>query len=434
MTDLDVAIIGAGAAGIAAARACLSMGLSCRIIEAKDRLGGRAFTDTASLGVTWDRGAHWLHSADVNPLTREADRLGHLYSTEARAEHRFQWFGTRWGEAADFVEYRDAISAAENAVEEAARGDTDLPVSAALPDLGRWHRMIHHWYEAHSALPPERLSVKDIAAYYDTERNWPVIAGYGALVSALGKGLPVTFDCPASRIDTTGSGVTIDTPAGTISARIAILTVSTNVLRSGAIRFARGLPAKLEEALGGLPTGAANKVAIKFRREVFGLPETSHLGVLREDQPERHALSFQIRPNGDPLAIAYLGGDVATDLERAGPDAMIAFAMDDLRGAFGSAIESEIEGVANTAWATDPHTLGAYSAALPGHADARATLRQPFDDKLILAGEAVHPHWYSTVQGAWEAGAWAADWAGRRLLGKDEAPSLSRPAEHIAAL
>ncbi|MEQ8827940.1 MAG: FAD-dependent oxidoreductase, partial [Parvibaculum sp.] len=94
---VDVAIVGAGAAGLAAARRVYELGLSGYLLVAKPRIGGRTHTDTETFGVAWDRGAHWLHSADVNPLTKIADELGHPYLARPRPfDGRFH-LGSNWG-------------------------------------------------------------------------------------------------------------------------------------------------------------------------------------------------------------------------------------------------------------------------------------------------------------------------------------------------
>ena len=406
---VDVAIVGAGAAGLSAARRACELGLSCYLLEAKPRIGGRAFTDTETFGVAWDRGAHWLHSADVNPLTRIAEELGHSYLARPRPFDGHLHLGSRWGENEDWRGYRDEFETAITRAVEAGEAGRDISVLDLMDKSSRWARMVHHIFTAISGVPPSEISTADLAAYRDTEANWPLMRGYGALLEARYRDLPVELSTPVSAIDTSGTHILLETPRGTARARSLIVTVSTNVLASGAIRFTPDLPSTLKSALAGVPTGSANKVAFHFRRDVFGLPETSYVNFMDERDAARSACSFQIRPFGTNLAIAYLGGDLSADLERSGEKEMTEFARAALGDMFGTSIFDELSGIAATSWTSDPHTLGAYSCALPGHAKDRAVLAEPVSERFFLAGEAVSADWFSTVQGAHVTGIEAAE-------------------------
>lgn len=417
MRTVDVAIVGAGAAGLAAARRADELGLSAFVFEAKDRIGGRTFTDSESFGVPWDRGAHWLHSADVNPLTRIAETLSHAYLARPRPfDGRFH-LGGGWGVAEDWRGYRDEFEAALERVVAAGESGKDIAVTDLLDGSSRWRRMVHHIFTAISGLPPSEISTADLAAYRDTEANWPLERGYGALLQAHYRGMPVELSTPVTAIDTSGGSIVLETPRGTVGARSLIVTVSTNVLASGAIRFTPALPDRVQKALAGIPTGSANKVAFHFRRNVFDLPDTSYVSFMDERDAARPACSFQIRPFGSELAIAYLGGDLSLNLERAGEGEMIDFARAALGDMFGTDIFTELSGVAATSWSTDPHTLGAYSCALPGEAHRRAVLAEPVTERFFLAGEAVSADWFSTVQGAHVTGVEAANKAAAYLGG-----------------
>jgi monoamine oxidase len=409
MTEYDIVIVGAGAAGLGAAKRLQALGRSFVVLEAKDRIGGRAFTDTATFGTPWDRGGHWLHSASVNPLRLKADELGIAYlKREGSGLHRNLHLGTGWADRATLAmsdAEMDAQFAASDALGAAGH---DVPVKDAFDVDGRWYRLMVHWSEAISGVRPEEISTLDYHHYSDTEENWPVVEGYGALVAACGAGVPVSLKTPVSEIDWSGKGVQITTPQGVVKAKAVIVTVSTNVLSAGAIKFTKALPAALQTALHAVPTGYANKIGIQFSRDVFGLPDTSHATLMDERDPARHAMSFQIRPFGQELAIAYLGGDFAREMEAAGEAASFDLARAALADMFGHDILKSVTKMAATAWGTDPHMLGAYSCALPGGAAARGALMEPLDGKVFLAGEAVHATWFSTIHGAWVSGEEAA--------------------------
>ena len=428
MSDIfDVVIVGAGAAGLSAARQAREIGLTFKVFEAKDRIGGRTFTDTTSLGMTWDRGAHWLHSADVNPLTKIADELGHPYHRREGTFYRHLFLGQKagrpvWADEETYTAYRDEFESAYEVAHVQGEAGEDIPVSDTLDPSARFYRITRHLFQAICGGDPEDLSAVDFARYSDTEENWPLERGYGALIAAIFADIPVTLSCPVRRIDMTGTHVKVTTDEGAVEAKSVIVTVSTNVLASGAIRFLPQLPPRLQEALDATPTGHANKVAFAFRREVFGLPERSHALAMDEKQKARSALSFQIRPFGQNMAIAYYGGSEAAELERAGRDVMIAHARGLLGDMFGTSIFKEMSGVEATAWTNDPHTLGAYSYGKPGMGEMRARLSEPVGDRLFVAGEAVPLDWYSTVHGAYESGISAtqkaAHYLGRGVAGE----------------
>lgn len=424
--EVDVVVIGAGAAGLAAAEHFRLTGVDAIVLEAKDRLGGRAVTDVHTFGVPWDRGAHWLHSADVNPMRYIADQLGHRYrkgTEEPQALHldpRRLHLGDRWATEAEARHFMDWWADALVRLQRLGEAGHDVPAADIYDSTHRWYRLARHWHEIISAFAPEEISTLDLSRYRDTGVNWPVESGYGALVAAYGARIPVSLSTPVTRIDWRGRDVLVDTTKGTLRARAVILTPSTNVLARGAIEFVPDLPGRMKTALEAVPTGGANKVAFHFSRDVFGGADHGGADYLSEVNREQHALYFEIKPFGRPLAIAHLGGAFAVQMESEGATAMQHVAREALGHMFGQDIFKYCTGMAATSWCGDPHILGGYSCARPGSADARRVLAEPIDEKIYLAGEAVHPDWYSTVQGAHLTGIDAAT----KIVGLLSAPRI----------
>ena len=126
--------------------------------------------------------------------------------------------------------------------------------------------------------------------------------------------------------------------------------------------------------------------------------------------PNRTATgSYHLRPFGRPLIEGFFGGRLAHELGAAGPGAFFDFAITELAGLFGNAIRPRLRPLAETGWARDPFAQGSYSYALPGHADARATLAAPADGRLVFAGEACSRHDFTTAHGAYLTGIEAAE-------------------------
>ena len=406
----DLIVVGAGAAGLSAARTALSLGLSVRVLEAKDRLGGRAVTDTTSLGVPWDRGAHWLHHARTNAYSAFARDGG--FDIETAPSTPYLWDGTGW--ASDAVDrartrYFERAFAAAKAAGAAGR---DVAAGNVVPDDARFRVMFDSWYAAVSGAEPDRTSALDDSRYLNDPENWRVRAGYGTLVARFGAGLPVSLGTPAGRVCWDGPGVVVETPNGELRGEAAIVTVSTSAIAGGALRFDPALPAPIAVALEAVPLGEAEKAAVLFDRDIFDLPANSSLHFTHDTL---EAIRFQIRPFGENVAIGHFSGRFAAEIERAGTDAMTGFALDRLADAFGADIRRAVKAMAATHWTSDPEIRGGYSSALPGRADQRDVLRQPVGGRLYFAGEACSITAYGTVHGAHDSGAETARRVAARL-------------------
>ena len=411
-SDLDVVVIGAGAAGLAAARAAQESGLAFVLIEASGRAGGRAFTDRTSFGAPFDDGCHWLHSASINPFTALADRYGFGYRRavgQRRIHDGAGWLsGRRFARAAGFI---DEAFAAVHAAGAAGR---DIAAAAAVDGGSPHARLFHRSFTGYMAAEPELVSVFDTSRYRDTGENWPVTDGFGALVLRHGVGLPIALDCPATAIDWSGRRLRIATARGTLTARAIILTPSTGVLAAGRIRFTPALPAWKQEAIAALPMGSANKIAFAFATNPFG-DVVPHFALL--DGAGDQGAAIYIDPPRRPQATLFLGGAEARALELAGPAAMLDHGRERLAAMFGADILRRITASRSTAWQGDPWFAGAYAVTRPGRGEAREALIRPVEDRLFFAGEAASLDSFSTAHGAHLSGI-AALAATRAALGR----------------
>jgi monoamine oxidase len=409
--DVDVAIVGAGVAGLAAAKTARARGLSVAVLEAARRIGGRALTDTETLGVPFDRGCYWMHRARDNPFRWLADRLGARYSRGDGPRRTF--LGDRWATPAEERARAQFNQDASAVVERAGERGRDIAASTVLsPWLARpgpWGPLFCSEWTANMGAPPERCSTVD---FYNFEEagDWPVRDGLGALVARYGADVDVTLGAAVSRIDWSGAGVRVTTTRGPISARALIITVSTGVLAAGGLTFVPALPPWKLAAIDALPMGHANKVALKFTRDIFGEDfgmAESTLVDLAAGAPDTPGLL--LRPFGRALAVAHFSGDLAVALERAGELAMVSYARDQLKTVLGASVADHLEAFTSTAWSDAPWTRGAYSAALPGHALAREAYARPVAERLFFAGEAASCDGYGSVHGALETGVSAAE-------------------------
>lgn len=414
MPAVDIAVIGAGAAGIAAGRALAAANASFRILEARGRLGGRAWTSTRQ---DWplDLGCFWLHSADRNPWTAIAAAAGFTVD-RTTPPWGTQWRGHGYSRAEQRA-FRAEQARFYDRLEALPEHAADLPAAALLQPGNRWNGLLDALSTYINGAELAEVSARDWQRYADTEVNWRVREGYGTAIAQHGAGLPVTLDCPVSRIDHGGATLRLATPRGELTARAVIVTVPSNLLADGTLAFSPALPDK-RDAAAALPLGLADKLVLRLDAPAL-LPADGHLFA----RVDRTAIgSYHLRPFGRPLVEGYFGGRLARELEQGGPDAFAGFAIDELVNLLGGDIRRHLSPLAATAWAADPYARGSYSHARPGRAEARAALAQPVDDRLFFAGEACSTHSFSTAHGAHETGVRAAAAA----LGRELAPGRAR--------
>jgi len=400
-SEIDVAIIGAGAAGLGAARALENSGLSVIVLEARDRVGGRGYTVMAAPDITFDVGCGWLHSADKNSFVKIAQQLN-FEIDKTRPPWREQSFdaGFPLKERADFIAALDDFY---ERAEQAAKSGRDSAASSYLEPGNRWNPMIDAISTYVNGSELRSVSIQDMDAYEDTGINWRVRRGYGALMTAYGAPCPLALDCKVTLLDHSGKRVRIETSQGRLSAGKVIVTVPTNLIASEAIRFSPALPAKVDAARG-LPLGLADKVMLALD-EPEALPKD---GNLRGATMRTAMGSFHLRPFGQACVEGYFGGSYAQTLEDAGSGALAAQSIDEIVALLGNDYRRKLKPLAESRWAHDPFARGSYSHALPGHAGDRAVLAAPVDGRLFFAGEATSPNFFSTAHGARDSGERAA--------------------------
>lgn len=398
-TDFDLVIVGAGAAGIGAGLAARAAGLSFQILEAADRIGGRAWT-VSSHGLSYDLGCHFLHDASRNPFTLAAlTRGARITMTRKRNTMPAAYFidGVQQDEAtrAAYAAYcRDSLEAMEHA-------DGDVGGDQMVDTASPFYEGFKNWCAAVYGADPENVSTRDAANYVDIGEDWPLPDGYGALIAAQADGLPVALGHAVSAIDTTGAIVVLETSNGPVTAQAVIVTVSTNVLRSGAIDVRPGLPNTVHTALEGLPTGVAERTCLILDGPVLDGASVSAQSLA----PDGHLMGLWFNEAGAPTIGGYFAGAEADALvKEGGAAALMDYTEEQAVKAVGSGLRARILARLSSEWTVNPLTLGAYSIAKPGCAGDRETLATPFDERLRLAGEATMRNAYGTAHGAYASG------------------------------
>jgi monoamine oxidase len=401
-SDTEVVIIGGGAAGIAAARRIVDAQLGCLLLEARSRLGGRAWTSTEHSAFPIDLGCGWLHSADRNPWrdAAEAQRRS-IDKTPPPWMRPSAPIGFPLSEQLAFLKAQQEF---HHRLDSLSEEQPDVASASFLEPREQWNALINAVSTYVSGAELDRVSARDFGRYADSGVNWRVVEGYGTVIATHGHGLPVILGCPVRLIDHRGRRLKVETTNGPIVADAAIVTIPSTILAEETMRFIPPL-AKKTEAAAGLPLGLADKLFLSLAQpeefdkdsRLFGRVDRSETGV------------YHVRPFGRPQIEGYFGGRLAADLEAGGVAAFADFAIRELVGLLGTHFANRVRPVKLHPWGVDPFSRGSYSYALPGKADCRTELAATVDDRLFFAGEACSQNDFSTAHGAYLTGIAAAE-------------------------
>jgi monoamine oxidase len=405
--EADVAVIGAGAAGIGAARHLAGAGLTVAVVEAQGRIGGRAVT-VPLRGHPVDLGAHWLHAGPINPLVALAASRGEPLRRAPQDGHLF--IRGRRGRREEARQLDRAFALADRAMRAAAQAPEDQPAGRVLPPTGPWGRRVARIHGLVSGRPLGEVSLHDFPSL-DYADNRFIAGGLGAYLARLAAGLPVRLAAPATAVDWSGAGVRIETAAGTLRARAAIVTVPIAVLQRGGIRFRPSLPGDAEEAIHGFTAGVYEHVVLHWPGAPFRGADrlASLLGTRREPPGLLTAI------DGTPFCFFELDQPAAAALDGRDRDAPGRLARAVLAEHFGHRALGGLSVPAATRWRHDPWAGASWAVVPPGRAGSRAILRRPVGERIWFAGEALsHPQW-GTAGGAFEQGQRAAGEVRARL-------------------
>jgi monoamine oxidase len=409
--EADIVVIGAGATGIAAARRIMAANRKVIVVEATGRIGGRCLTDTTIFGVPFDRGARWMHNPDTNPMIK----LGHSVGLDVIPAPPGQKIriGRRFARAGETEEFLAALVRANRAIEDASRGKVDVSCASVLPkDLGDWTGTAEFVLGANAT----GRDLKDLSALdkiHAQDRTAAVACrqGLGTLIAKLGEQVPLALSNPASRVAWNGRDVTVETPAGKIAARAAIVTVSSNVLAAGNIKFTPDIPKRQLDAAAKLSLGSYDRIVLQLPGNPLRLARDDI--VIEQSNSTRTALLFA-NMGSSSLCSIDVAGSFGRDLSSQGEAAMVAFAVEWLTKLFGNEWAAAVKKSSATRWNAAPFVLGAMSAAVPGAQPSRKILTEPIGC-MFLAGEATHETLWGTVDGAWESGERAAEAALQKI-------------------
>jgi monoamine oxidase len=403
MTDVDVVVVGAGPAGLAAAPQLAAAGLRVAHVEARDRVGGRTHTVSIGRHSGIDIGAHWLHAKQANPLAREARRLGIALNTADKwpiVIDGDEILGT-WGQMKLWRAWRKI----DKAIVRIADDHPEASAAGAYDRTDRWQVLAGELHGTHACgTPLENVSVADFANAIDSEDRF-VEGGFGALVALAGRGARPQLGVTVKAVRQTAEGVSVETTAGSIAARAVLLTIPTTLIAGGAIAFEPGLPDTHLEAAHDLPHGAYERLVFTLGDDPFS-EERDRAVILLNDRNR----SFYMLAGGGGYGVHFadFGADEARELAGKGIDAMAEVVEDWLDLQVGSKAAASIKPLRASNWSHDPLSMGGWSVARPGKAEQRLAMRAPVAERIWFAGEATSVQQWGTVGGAWLEGQRAA--------------------------
>lgn len=413
LSDVDVIVIGAGISGLAAARTLGGMGYEVVVLEARDRIGGRLYTDHG-LGAPFEVGAGWIHGPEGNPISALARRAGGR--TFVTDDDSFQVFAADGSPIprGDVEQGWERLERLAGQID--ARFDADQPLSraiarvskaAARDPLMQW--MLSAYTEFDTGGPLEQLS----AYYFDEDSAFDgadvvLTNGYDRVLTPLARGLDIRLGNRVTSVEyAEGEGASVYVGTARHDASFVICTLPLGVLKAGGVAFDPPLPRAHRRRITGLGMGNVTKLAMRFDAPYWP-KDVQYFGLMTKERGRwNYFLNYRTFSEANILLGLSVGAYPAR-VEQLSDRAMLADGMKAVRRMFGAKVPAP-EAYRLTRWSSDPYSLGAYSYSRVGmKPDDFDALARPVAGTLLLAGEHTLFKYHATVHGAYLSGLRAA--------------------------
>ena len=414
-TQTDVVIVGAGTAGLAAAKELTRKGLSFIVLEGSHRIGGRAYSEEIAPDVWFDLGCAYMvagpdienHVEESNPFVGFAKNQGAVIE-EYNYDAHYNYNGSPL-DASEMKARELYYNDCEEAIRRSVVAGDDCAISELI-DLD--NPFAKPYIDMMAVTAPKDLDEASAADFYhkvEEHTEFNALEGYGNLVAQWGSDIKVSLNTRVESIDWSGQDILVNTVAGSIRARCLICTVSNGVLAAQHIHFSPRLPDWKMDAIQAVPMGAENKIGVHFTKDVFG-PEAG--GYYQCWSSENQGAYIDVNLMSTNVVSVFMGGRFSSWMEKQGQQAAHEFAVDRIADLFGNDIRHSVGRSIVTAWVTEPSTLGSYAAALPGQFHQRKLLPLAVDNKLFFAGEAT-----ARANGTCHGAYWSGIRAAREVAG-----------------
>lgn len=419
-----ILVIGAGMAGLAAARKLRDAGKQVIVLEARDRMGGRIFTSSKWPDAKLDLGATWIHGAgEKNPIAKLArDSGARLATTSLDNGETFDTDGTQL-DAIATTHIESLQASIKQVLSDAQKANVDVSVQDAVrnglhyasqsqAERNRIDFLVNTRIEHEYSGEAKRLS----SFWYDSGASYAgseslFLDGYRVLIDYLAQGLDVRLGQVVKAISYSAEGeVAVTTNQGAFVAQRVIVTLPLGVLQSGAVSFSPALPNGKQTAINKLGMGILNKCYLRFPQAFWDtkgdwinyVPDATRYGQWAE-------WVSLARPTGQPILLGFNAAAFGREIENWSDQQIVASAMATLRTMYGKDIPDPTDSLI-TRWGSDPYAMGAYSCNILGSTpEMRTDLASNINSRVFFAGEATERQYYQTVHGAYQSGIRAAD-------------------------
>ena len=417
-----VVVIGAGASGIAASEKLLTNGFKVVLIEARDRMGGRASTKLVG-SVPFDAGASWLTESKMNYLRTTAESSGaRLYPTDfnrALVQYKGVHVPVDLTEFMTALEGRLILPYIKSHIREFFGLRKTLPSMASMLDPllkkhGAQAAYAREIITGNEATNLDRTSIATLLSGHDLngDNGWDPLpmddvminGGMQAFVVSLAKKIKPSLGEAVQAVIRTESGITIQTTRRRLDADALIVTVPLGLLKAGIIQFDPGLPIEHRAAIDRLGFGILKKTCLVYPESNWA--KENHLVGLH-DSPYFNFIVNVAAIAGQPMIMALSAGDKQIAADSLSIDELAIELHSNVREALGSDVPDPIDH-STTDWGNDPYALGSYShSSLDTLGNEAEILQRPIAGRILLAGEALSDR-NGYVDGAWNDGQRAA--------------------------